>query len=108
MIPFVISLIAAIVLYSISSGADLGVRILLISLGASILFWILTIIWRAHRKGFNRLFGTWLYRVLVLIGILVVGYQYFARNIGKAQSILTYLGQQISSMHLTKTPQTLS
>ncbi len=108
LIPFVISLIAAIVLYSISSGADLGVRILLISLGASILFWILTIIWRAHRKGFNRLFGTWLYRVLVLIGILVVGYQYFARNIGKAQSILTYLGQQISSMHLTKTPQTLS
>jgi ABC-type nickel/cobalt efflux system permease component RcnA len=100
LIPFVISLIAAIILYSISSGADLGVRILLISLGASILFWILTIIWRAHRKGFNRLFGTRLYRVLVVIGIVIVGFQYFGRNIGKAQSIFTYLGQEITSMRL--------
>ena len=50
LIPFVVSLIAAVVLYGLSNGADFGVRILLSSVGASILFWILTIIWKAHRK----------------------------------------------------------
>lgn len=104
LIPFVVSLISAIIFYGISSGAALGVRIVLFSLGASILFWILTILWKAHRKWFNRLFGVWMYRVLIVIGILVVIYQYLDQE----KPLLTYIGQEVTNIHLDGKGETLS
>ncbi|MEI7562242.1 MAG: hypothetical protein WCJ39_00525 [bacterium] len=50
LIPFVLSLIIAVVGYGLSNGAAFGLRMVLISLIAGIVFGVLTILWKAQSK----------------------------------------------------------
>lgn len=96
LIPFVLSLIIAVVGYGLSNGAAFGLRMVLISLIAGIVFGVLTILWKAQSKWFNKLFGTRLYRVLMILGLLIFAYQYFWQT----QSFFTYLRQEMINIHL--------
>jgi hypothetical protein len=73
--PFLISLLAAILLFIFTSGSVLGVRFLMMFVGAIIVFVVFALI-RGIVNHFRKLFGTRFYIFFLILGLLITAYQF--------------------------------
>lgn len=99
-IPFIVSIIVGIVSFKFTAGADLGMRMIMTTTDASIIFIILCLLWKVQWKWFNRLLGTWFYRILLFVSILFTGYQFMTQASATKVAFLPYVANNIMATEI--------
>ncbi|MFA7717419.1 MAG: hypothetical protein WC875_01785 [Candidatus Absconditabacterales bacterium] len=97
--PFLISLLAAVLLFVFTSGASLGVRFLIMFLGGIIIFIIFAMI-RGIVYRFWGLFGTRFYIFFLILGLLITAYQFIFQGGETTLGLSQYLVSNITSTTL--------